>query len=208
MPGNTINAGMMAVKKHIPTIIANEKERRKALNEADNVIRLINKSIRAEEENDFDQAFKLKKDAANKAADLNKSLLGYQAGIEQANVKASKSDLVNLENLKLKAMRERNAAVSKKEQLKSNKAYQAAEFDSKLPADSKDAGIKARREKGIADKARMEEEFDRIIQDADDTLEAIRKHGGIPMESNKREKSSGSEPKVRKWNEKTGQLEA
>ena len=208
MPGNTINAGMTALKGHIPEMIKNERDRRKAMAEADNVIRTINKSIRAEEEGDFDQAFKLKKDAANKAADLNKSLLAYQATIEAANTKASKSDLVSLEKLKLQAMRERNAAVAKKEQLKSSKAYQAAEFDSKLPADSKDAGIKARREKGIADKARMEEEFDRIIQDADDTLESIRKHGGIPMESNKREKSSGSEPKVRKWNEKTGQLEA
>lgn len=190
MPGNTINAGMTALKGHIPEMIKNERDRRRAMAEADNVIRTINKSIRAEEEGDFDQAFKLKKDAANKAADLNKSLLGYVAGIEQANVKASKSDNAALRKTELSAQAQRNRAISDLSRVrKDNKdVYDKAVMPGDSPA------INKMREDAKKRIAELESEHLRAIEDADMTLQAIREErGGSPKKSeSKKEAAPGT----------------
>jgi hypothetical protein len=70
-PGATLVAGMSALKKTIPTLIEDEKERKKALREADKIIYDLDQADRLEKKGLGERASGRKEQAATRAEKLN-----------------------------------------------------------------------------------------------------------------------------------------
>jgi hypothetical protein len=166
---------MIAVNKHIPTIIAGEKEARKAQNEVDKIIRELNKAERLEKEGDFDAAYKIKSEQSKNYKELNKTLITYQGQKEAAAVKASGSDKVQQEKMLINAQNSLGAARRALTDLRSkNKPlYDRAA----LPGGGKD--LDAMRDKAKSEIAALEAQHLAQIEEAESTLEALRRQGDI-----------------------------
>jgi hypothetical protein len=174
-PGSTLTAAMIAVNKHIPTIIAGEKEARRAQSEVDKIIRELNKAERLEKEGDFDAAYKIKTEQSKNYKELNKTLMTYQGQKEAAAVKASGSDRVQQEKMLINAQNSLGVAKRALTDLRSkNKAlYDKAA----LPGEGKE--IEAMRNKAKSEIAALEAQHLAQIDEAETTLAALRKHGDI-----------------------------
>jgi hypothetical protein len=174
-PGSTLTAAMIAVNKHIPTIIAGEKDARKAQNEVDKIIRELNKAERLEREGDFDAAYKIKSEQSKRYEDLYKTVLQNTGQREVAAVKASGSDRVQQEKMLINAQNSLGVAKRALTDLRSkNKAlYDKAA----LPGEGKE--IEAMRNKAKSEIAALEAQHLAQIDEAETTLAALRKHGDI-----------------------------
>jgi hypothetical protein len=73
-PGATLVAGMTALKKSIPTMIEDEKERKKAVREADKIIYELDQAVRLEKKGDINAAADRKQNAAKIAEPYNATL--------------------------------------------------------------------------------------------------------------------------------------
>jgi hypothetical protein len=73
-PGATLVAGMTALKKSIPTLIEDEKERKKATREADKIIYELDQAVRLEKKGDINAATDRKQNAAKIAEPYNSTL--------------------------------------------------------------------------------------------------------------------------------------
>jgi hypothetical protein len=73
-PGATLVAGMTALKKTIPTLIEDEKERKKATREADKIIYELDQAVRLEKKGDINAATDRKQNAAKIAEPYNSTL--------------------------------------------------------------------------------------------------------------------------------------
>jgi len=73
-PGATLVAGMTALKKTIPNLIEDEKERKKALREADKIIYDLDQAVRLEKKGDINAAADRKQNAAKIAEPYNATL--------------------------------------------------------------------------------------------------------------------------------------
>jgi hypothetical protein len=85
-PGDTLVAGMKAVKEKIPNMITDVKEQRKALAEADKVLYELGQADRKEKLGQFDEATKQKEEAAKIAMQLNMNLSTVRGGIESQKI--------------------------------------------------------------------------------------------------------------------------
>ena len=83
-PGNTLVAGMQALKKTIPDLISDDREQAKARKEADKALYDLDQAIRAEKLGDFDKAAAFKEKAADRANQLNMKLIDYQGDLAKA----------------------------------------------------------------------------------------------------------------------------
>jgi hypothetical protein len=166
---------MIAVNKHIPTIIAGEKEARKAQNEVDKIIRELNKAERLEKEGDFDAAYKIKSEQSKNYKELNKTLMTYQGQKEAAAVKASGSDRVQQEKMLINAQ---NSLGTARRALTDLRSKNKPLYDrAALPGEGKD--IDAMRNKAKSEIAALEAQHLAQIEEAEATLAALRKHGDI-----------------------------
>lgn len=174
-PGSTLQAAMVAVNKHIPTIIASDKEARKAQNEVDKIIRELNKAERMEKEGDVEGAFKIKSEQAKKYEDLNKTLMTYVGQKEAAQVKATGSDKVTQQKMLLNAQTQLGNAKRALTDLRSkNKAlYDRAA----LPGQGKE--LDAMRDKAKSEIAALESQHLAQIEEAENTLQALKSQGDI-----------------------------
>jgi len=93
-PGDTLVAGMKAVKEKIPNMITDVKEQRKALAEADKVLYELGQADRKEKLGQFDEATKQKEEAAKIAMQLNMNLSTVRGGI--ASQKISKEGSIKV----------------------------------------------------------------------------------------------------------------
>jgi hypothetical protein len=73
-PGATLVAGMTALKKTIPTLIEDEKERKKAMREADKIIYELEQSERLEKKGNINAAADRRQNAAKIAEPFNSTL--------------------------------------------------------------------------------------------------------------------------------------
>ena len=83
-PGNTLVAGMHALKKTIPDLISDDREQAKARKEADKALYDLDQAVRAEKLGDFDKAAAFKEKAADRANQLNMKLIDYQGDMAKA----------------------------------------------------------------------------------------------------------------------------
>jgi hypothetical protein len=92
-PGNTLVAGMQALKKTIPDLISDDKEQAKARKEADKALYDLDQAIRAEKLGDFDKAATFKEKAADRANQLNMKLIDYQGDMAKAGATVTAAQL-------------------------------------------------------------------------------------------------------------------
>ena len=177
-PGSTLQAAMVAVNKHIPTIIASDKEARKAQSEVDKIIRELNKAERLEKEGDVEGAFKIKTEQSKNYKELNKTLMTYQGQKEAASIKATSSDKVAQQKMLLNAQAQLGTARRALTDLASkNKDLYA---DANMPVLEKEAKILTdKRNAAKATIAKLEGEQQAQIDDAENTIKALRQHGDI-----------------------------
>jgi hypothetical protein len=185
-PGSTLQAAMVAVNKHIPTIIASQKEARKAQNEVDKIIRELNKAERLEKEGDLDGAYRIKTEQSKKYEDLNKTLMTYVGQKETAQVRATSSDKVQQQKTLFTAQKQLGDARRALTDLpsKNKDLYKEAN----IPVLEKEAKILTdKRNAAKATIAKLEAEQQAQIDDAENTLESLRKHGDIVVPNGKSE---------------------
>lgn len=108
-PGNTLSAGMLALKQTIPNVISDQKEQKKYDREIDKIIYELDKADRAERAGNFDKA----EEYRNKAGDMGykhlsilSNITGHEisAGAQVAAAKISanrETDMKMLYNTKL-----------------------------------------------------------------------------------------------------------
>jgi hypothetical protein len=89
-PGDTLVAGMQALRKSIPNFVQNAEDEKKARKEADKAIYLLDDAVRLEKIGVFDKATAAKNKAAEIANDLQVQLVKSQ----QAMLKAQKDTAV------------------------------------------------------------------------------------------------------------------
>lgn len=191
-PGSTLQAAMVAVNKHIPTIIASDKEARKAQNEVDKIIRELNKAERMEKEGDVDGAFKIKSEQSKKYEDLNKTLMTYQGQKENAQIRATNaSDEKDLRNYK-DAVKVKQAAEAKYNKIISDSKSEYNKAKSRLAAFKNATGeaAKAQRESAEAIINQVESEYKNSIAQAQELVDLFASKGGV--------KPSGGEKKADK----------
>jgi hypothetical protein len=183
-PGSTLQAAMVAVNKHIPTIIASDKEARKAQNEVDKIIRELNKAERMEKEGDVEGAFKIKSEQSKKYEELNKTLMTYQGQKEAAAVKATGADKVTQQKMLFTAQKQLGDArkaltdlPSKNKDLYAEANSPVLEKESKILTDKRNAAK--------AKIAEIEAEQRAQIEEAQNTIDAIRKQGDIVVPAKK-----------------------
>jgi hypothetical protein len=191
-PGSTLTAAMIAVNKHIPTIIAGEKEARKAQNEVDKIIRELNKAERLEKEGDLDAAYKIKTEQSKKYEELNKTLMTTQGQKEAAQIRATNtSDEKDLRNYK-DAVKIKQAAEAKYNKVLSDSKSEYNKAKGLLAA-LKNAGdspdIKAQREKAQSTINAIDTEYKNSIADAQALvdLSAGRMKGGAKPSAEKKD---------------------
>ena len=112
MPGNTIVAGMAALKNTIPNMISDDREQAKARKEADKIIFEIDQAIRAEKLGDFAEAGRIKEKAADRAEKFNEKLIALQIARETnaSRVAAAGAGALNKqEQLRLNELRIANS---------------------------------------------------------------------------------------------------
>jgi hypothetical protein len=204
-PGSTLTAAMIAVNKHIPTIIAGEKEARRAQSEVDKIIRELNKAERLEKEGDFDAAYKIKTEQSKNYKELNKTLMTYQGQKEAAAVKASSADRVQQEKMLINAQNSLGAAKRALTDLRSkNKAL----YDKAAYPAGQNKELDAIRNKAIAEITALEAQHLAQIDEAETTLAALRKHGDIVVPGREKKTTEvASNTTVRKYNKETGRIE-
>jgi hypothetical protein len=113
MPGNTISAGMNALKNTIPNMIADDREQARARKEADKIIFEIDQAIRAEKLGDFAEAGRIKEKAADRAEKFNEKLLALQIARETNASRVSAANVGALnkqEQTRLNELRIANSA--------------------------------------------------------------------------------------------------
>jgi hypothetical protein len=81
-PGDTLSAGMKALKDKIPDMIGDAKDQRKALAEANDLIYKIGEATRQEQLGNWDKATKLKEAAAGRAEKFNERLTQYMYHVQ------------------------------------------------------------------------------------------------------------------------------
>jgi hypothetical protein len=204
-PGSTLQAAMVAVNKHIPTIIASDKEARKAQNEVDKIIRELNKAERLEKEGDLDAAYKIKTEQAKKYEDLNKTLMTYVGQKETAQIKATGTDKITQQTMLFKAQKQLGDArkaltdlSSKNKDLYKEANMPVLEKESKILTDKRNAAK--------AQIAKDEAEQRAQIEEAQNTIDAIRKQGDIVVPG-KKDTQVATNTTVKKYNKETGRLE-
>jgi hypothetical protein len=90
-PGDTLAAGMTALKAKIPDMITDAKDQRKALAEANDLIYKIGEATRQEELGNWDKATKLKEDAAGRAEKFNERLSQYMYHVQDTIMQTTAS---------------------------------------------------------------------------------------------------------------------
>jgi hypothetical protein len=203
-PGSTLQAAMVAVNKHIPTIIASDKEARKAQNEVDKIIRELNKAERMEKEGDVEGAFKIKSEQSKKYEELNKTLMTYVGQKEAAAVKATGSDKVTQQKMLLNAQTQLGSA---RRALTDLRAKNKALYDrAALPGQGKE--FDAMRDKAKSEIAALESQHLAQIEEAENTLQALRSQGDIVVPGGEKKSTEvASNTTVKKYNKETGRLE-
>jgi len=203
-PGSTLTAAMIAVNKHIPTIIAGEKEARRAQNEVDKIIRELNKAERLEREGDFDAAYKIKTEQSKNYKELNKTLMTYQGQKEAAAVKATGADKVQQEKMLINAQ---NSLGTAKRALTDLRSKNKGLYDrAALPGQGKE--IDAMRDKAKSEIAALEAPHLAQIDEAEATLAALKKHGDIVVPGREKKTTEvAANTTVRKYNRETGRIE-
>jgi hypothetical protein len=183
-PGSTLQAAMVAVNKNIPNLIESQKEARKAQGEVDKIIRELNKAERLEKEGDLDGAYKIKTEQSKKYEDLNKTLMTYVGQKEAAATKATGSDKVTQQKMLFmaqdqlgKARRALTDLPSKNKELYRDANSPVLEKESKILTDKRNAAK--------AKIAEIEAEQRAQIEEAENTLEALRKQGDIVVPAKK-----------------------
>jgi len=203
-PGSTLSAGLVAAQKNIPNIIASQKEARKAQGEIDKIIRELNKAERLEKEGDVEGAFKIKSEQSKKYEELNKTLMTYVGNKENAQIKATGADKVTQNSMLFKAQdqlgRARKALTDLRDK---NKAlYDRAA----LPGQGKE--FDAMRDKAKAEIDRLESQHLAQIEEAENTLKALRSQGDIVVPGGEKKGTEvASNTTVKKYNKETGKLE-
>jgi hypothetical protein len=172
-PGSTLQAAMVAVNKHIPTIIASDKEARKAQNEVDKIIRELNKAERLEKEGDFDAAYKIKSEQSKRYEDLYKTVLQNKGQRDAAAIRTDGAGGAKL----LSALKYQESIRSKIQSEKNDKNgtyYQARTFLDNLQDKEgkayKDKDLKDRVDKARATIRALDLEHAGLIQKADKTV--------------------------------------
>jgi hypothetical protein len=190
-PGSTLQAAMVAVNKHIPTIIASDKEARKAQNEVDKIIRELNKAERLEKEGDFDAAYKIKSEQSKRYEDLYKTVLQNKGQRDTAAVRTDGGG----GNKLLGALRYEESVtkdISKQKNDKNGTYYQAREYLNALQDKEgktyKDKDTKERVEKARATIRASELEFATRLNKAKKTVDFYKgvadiDVGNIPSDS-------------------------
>jgi hypothetical protein len=201
-PGSTLTAGMIAVNKHIPTIIANEKEARRAQGEVDKIIRELNKAERLEKEGDVEGAFKIKSEQSKKYEELNKTLMTYVGQKEAAAIKATGTDKVQQEKMLINAQ---NSLGSARRALTDLRSKNKPLYDKAAIIGEGEAFDKIRNP-AKAEIARIEAQHLAQIEEAEATLDALRRHGDIAVPG-KKSTEVASNTTVRKYNKETGRIE-
>ena len=190
-PGPTLIAGMTAFQKAVPGLIEDEKEARKAQGEVDKIIRELNRAERLEKEGHVDAAMKIRTEQGKNAKDLNKTMLTYLGQKEIAQTKASGSDKIQQEKYLLSAQKELREARTALTNLqsKNKELYKAAN----APAlENEPKAYTDKRNKAKAEVARLEAQHLAQIEEAENTLAALRKHGDIVVPSKKETDALGT----------------
>lgn len=204
-PGSTLTAAMIAVNKHIPTIIAGEKEARKAQSEVDKIIRELNKAERLEKEGDFDAAYKIKTEQSKNYKELNKTLMTYQGQKEAAAVKASGADKVQQEKMLINAQ---NSLGTARRALTDLRSKNKPLYDKAAYPAGQGKELDAIRNKAIAEITALEAQHLAQIEEAEATLAALKKHGDIVVPGREKKTTEvASNTTVRKYNKETGRIE-
>ena len=86
-PGNTLAAGMLALKNTIPNVISDEKERKKYERETDKILHELGKAERDERAGNFDKA----EERRNKAGEMGWKNLGVLSDIVRTETSAGAS---------------------------------------------------------------------------------------------------------------------
>ena len=111
-PGNTLAAGMMALKNSIPDVISDQKEQKKYLREIDKTLYELDKAARAERAGDYDAEIKHKEKAAeigwkgtSELSAIIRSQEQIAGNIKAASISANReTDMKFLYNTKLKEL--------------------------------------------------------------------------------------------------------
>ena len=114
-PGPTLAAGLKALEQTIPDIIADEKDKKKAMRELDKIQFDIDNSIRLEKLGDMKEARTLKEKAADRAMNLNERLVQMQTSLETSRMSAEASKYSADKQLKAAEARERGSAADRGE---------------------------------------------------------------------------------------------
>jgi len=187
-PGSTLQAAMVAVNKHIPTIIASDKEARKAQNEVDKIIRELNKAERMEKEGDLEGAFKIKSEQSKKYEELNKTLMTYVGNKETAQIRATNaSDEKDLRNYK-DAVKVKQAAEAKYNKIISDSKSEYNKAKARLTAFKNVTGdaAKAQREDAEAIINQVESEYKNSIAQAQELVDLFASKGGVKPSGEKK----------------------
>jgi hypothetical protein len=125
-PGPTLVAGMNALKKSVPSIIADEKDQKKARREIDKSIADLDNATRLEKRGEVDAAMALKLKAAEEMKALNTKFIEYQSKRESdiSSAAASKyRDDMNFRSEQLRANTQRLDRLAMRETAADNKAF-------------------------------------------------------------------------------------
>jgi hypothetical protein len=189
-PGSTLQAAMVAVNKHIPTIIAGDKEARKAQNEVDKIIRELNKAERLEKEGDFDAAYKIKTEQYKRYEDLYKTVLQNKGQRDVAQIRTTNaSDEKDLKNYK-DAVKVKQAAEAKYNKIISDSKSEYNKAKARLAAfkDATGDQAKAQRESAEAIINQVESEYKNSIAQAQELVDLFASRGGIKPSGDKADK--------------------
>jgi len=125
-PGPTLVAGMNALKKSVPGIIADEKDQKKASREIDKSIADLDNATRLERRGEVDAAMALKLKAAEDMKALQIKLVDYQSRRESDASSAASSKYVadmNFRGEQLRATTSRLDRLAHRETANDNKVY-------------------------------------------------------------------------------------
>lgn len=205
-PGPTLAAGLTAMQKSIPDLIADKTERKKANRELDKMMNDIDQAIRLEKKGNIDKASELKEKAADRGMHLQQTLMTTQA----TRYSADKS----FEGTKLTAAAHRESAAASREntaayrqaqeesrkqdqyrnsltnqtavlaeiqQEKQGKGYLQLERDANLPETVSGEAAK-RRAKAITALAEVEKDHEARISEAKNTVKYFAGRAGMPQE--------------------------
>jgi hypothetical protein len=125
-PGPTLVAGMNALKKSVPSIIADEKDQKKARREIDKSIADLDNATRLEKRGEVDAAMALKLKAAEEMKALNMKFIDYQSRRESDATSAASSKYsadMQYRSEQLRANTQRLDRAAMRETANDNKAF-------------------------------------------------------------------------------------